>query len=167
MEPGIGKYRKVFGVGPSGALISILLLALALLVDRSLGHPRIAENPMPLRYAACALFFLGLCLHIWTMAMLRNWWQKDRLCTRGPFKYLRHPMYAAWVTLVSLGLALVLNSWVVIAWAVLLHPIWHRWVMEEEKMMEALFGDQYRRYASHTGRFVPRLFRSSLPPEER
>jgi protein-S-isoprenylcysteine O-methyltransferase Ste14 len=134
------------------------MLCLAWLVDLRLGRPPILADPTPLRYAAGVLFVLGLGLHIWTMRTLRNWWQEGRLCTRGPFKYLRHPMYAAWISFISLGFALAMNSWIILLWYFLLHPLWHVLVRKEEKMVEVIFGDEYRRYSKGTGRFVPRLF---------
>jgi protein-S-isoprenylcysteine O-methyltransferase Ste14 len=153
----LNAYEKYFGVGPFGALISFLLLALAWLVDWRIGYPKIMHNPLPLRYIALVLFVSGLYLHFWTMFTLRNWWKEGRLCTKGPFKYLRHPMYAAWITFITLGLALALNSWVILLWSIILHPIWHHLVIKEEKMAEYVFGDQYRNYFSRRGRFIPRF----------
>ena len=66
-------------------------------------------------------------------------------------------MYAAWITFVALGLVLALNSWIFLVWAVVLHPIWHWLVRKEEAMMVDRFGDDYRRYASQAGRFIPRV----------
>jgi len=155
---GLSTYEKFFGVGPLGALISFALLVLARMIDRHIGHTGLMSHPAPLRYIAVVLCALGLFLHFWTMFTLRNWWRKDGLCTHGPFKYLRHPMYAAWVTFISLGLSLALNSWIFLFWSMILHPIWHLLVTKEEKIMEQAFGDQYRNYCLRKGRFIPRFF---------
>lgn len=111
----LNKYQKIFGVGPLGAFISFLSFGLAWLVDRGLGHPQILSDPSLLRWVALVLFALGLFLHFWTLVTLKNWWKKDRLCTKGPFKYLRHPMYAVWVSFIAFGLALFFNSRVILA----------------------------------------------------
>ena len=66
-------------------------------------------------------------------------------------------MYAAWITFVSLGIAVYFDSWVLLLWVVSMHPIWHRLVIHEEKMMSGRFQNEYRVYAGRTGRFVPRL----------
>jgi len=76
----------------------------------------------------------------------------------GPFKYVRHPMYAAWSMFVSSGLALYLSSWIYFLWGVALHLIWHRLENKEETTMADLFGDSYTEQARRTGRFVPRVF---------
>jgi protein-S-isoprenylcysteine O-methyltransferase Ste14 len=160
--PEINRYKKIFGVGPSGAIISFLLLTVALFVDRRLGCPKLMNNPVPLRCIALTLIGLGLYLHSWAFFTLRNWWRRDSLCTKGPFRYLRHPMYSAWITFVSFGFALILNSWIILFWSIVLHPIWHLLVVKEEKMLENIFGSQYRKYSSQTGRFIPKFLQRRL-----
>ena len=158
-----GTYKKLFGVGPLGALITLLLFLLAWWVDRAVGHVIIAESPFVLRCVGVLLIGFGLFLHMWTFFTLKNWWQKDQLCIGGPFRYFRHPMYAAWVSFISMGVALMLNSWAYVFWSVALHPIWHLLARREEKIVVDAFGDQYRRYAATTGRFLPR-FRKPVDP---
>ena len=149
--------KKLFGIGPIGAGASLILLFLAIRPDRALGHPKILNSRLPLEILGCLLIFTGLVLHFWTMYVLRNWWVKNRLCTRGPFRWFRHPMYAAWITFVSLGVALYLDSWMLLAWVAAQHPLWHWLVIHEERIMAEYFHDEYRSYAARTGRFVPRL----------
>jgi protein-S-isoprenylcysteine O-methyltransferase Ste14 len=55
--------------------------------------------------------------------------------------------------------ALYFNSWIVLFFVVLLHPIWHRLVSREEKMMLEKFQDKYSEYAAQTGRFFPRIWK--------
>jgi protein-S-isoprenylcysteine O-methyltransferase Ste14 len=152
------KLKKIFGIGPLGAGISILLFALAAWVDGRMGHRQITPHVPAIRGIGIALALSGLGLHGWTMKTLQNWWQDDRLCTRGPFRFLRHPMYAAWITVICSGAALFLNSWVFLIWAAALHPIWHGLVPYEENMMRRRFGTAYDDYAAKTGRFFPRLW---------
>jgi protein-S-isoprenylcysteine O-methyltransferase Ste14 len=153
----LGAYGKIFGVGPLGALITVVLFLLAWWLNRSVGDWVILNRPFALRCAGVLFIVFGLFLHMWTFFTLRNWWQKDQLCTGGPFRYFRHPMYAAWVSFISMGVALFLNSWVYVLWSVVLHPIWHALASREEKTVLDVFGDQYRRYAATTGRFLPRF----------
>jgi protein-S-isoprenylcysteine O-methyltransferase Ste14 len=119
------KQQKLFGVGPVGALISLVLLIVAVWVDRILEHPAILTNPTPIKVIGAVLVVIGLGLHFWSMWTLRNWWGRDELCIQGPFKRFRHPMYAAWITFVLPGMALYLNSWIILFFVILLHPIWH------------------------------------------
>lgn len=150
--------QRLFGVGPIGAGITLILLAVAIRVDRALGHPEILRYGSLMQMLGVLLICAGLVLLFWSMYTLRNWWAKNRLCTTGPFRWFRHPMYAAWITFISLGIALYLNSWILLAWAVSEHPVWHWLVMREEKVMVEHFQDEYRAYAERTGRFIPRLW---------
>ncbi len=153
----VTRLKKIFGIGPLGAIISFVLLMTAVWVDRALGHSAILADPAPLKVAGGALAVIGMGLYLWGLWTIRNWWSRDMLCTGGPFRWFRHPMYAAWITFILPAVALYLNSWIILLFAVLLHPIWHRLVTYEEKMMLDKFGDEYRAYMTRTGRFVPRI----------
>ena len=154
----IGRLKKLFGVGPIGAAISLVLLAIAVRVDRLLGHSTILTNPVLIKVVAGGLAVIGLGLLFWSSWTLRNWWSKDELCTMGPFKWLRHPMYAAWITFILPSVALYLNSWIILLFVVQLHPIWHKLVISEEKTISEKFQNKYSVYAARTGRFFPRIW---------
>ncbi len=155
----ISRLQKIFGVGPVGAVISLVLLTIAAWVNYVLGYSAISANPEPIKVMGGILAIIGLGLLFWSLWTLRNWWAKDELCTMGPFKWFRHPVYAAWITFLLPALALYLNSWIILFSVVLIHPIWHRLVVQEEKMMSEKFQDEYRVYAAQTGRFIPRIRR--------
>ena len=79
------------------------------------------------------------------------------LCVQGAYRWVRHPLYASFITLGATGLALFFNHWAFLLWLVALHVIWHFVIPLEERLMLAQFGDEYRAYAQRTGRFIPRL----------
>ena len=154
----ITKSQKLFGVGPVGAVISFLLLAIAFWLNNVLGHAAILANPLPIRIFSGLLVGVGLGLHFWSLLTLRQWWDKDELCTTGPFRWFRHPLYAAWITFILPAVALYLNSWIVLFFVALMHPVWHYLIVREEKMMSQKFKNAYRVYAAGTGRFFPRIW---------
>ncbi len=79
------------------------------------------------------------------------------LVTSSPYRYVRHPMYSA-SFLLFLGMGLLAANWFIGAAGLLAYfLIVLSRVSQEEKMMANIFGDQYRRYASTTGRFLPRV----------
>jgi protein-S-isoprenylcysteine O-methyltransferase Ste14 len=153
----ISRRQKLFGVGPMGMVISLVVLTIAVWVDRLVGHLAILANPASIKVVGEYIAVIGMGLLFWSYWTLRNWWAKDKLCTMGPFKWFRHPLYAAWITFLFPAAALYLNSWIILFFAVLIHPIWHRLVLREEKMMVEKFQNEYRAYASRTGRFFPRI----------
>ena len=79
------------------------------------------------------------------------------LVTRGPYQFVRHPMYTS-VILLGIGMTIRSGSWIVaIAFVALiaLFAIKSRW--EEMHLADTFPG--YGRYVVSTGRFIPRLTR--------
>ena len=153
------KAARLFGAGPAALFSGCVIMAGCAWADRCLGRVPLGIEPAYLRIASVILAGLGLALHAWSILTLRKWWEASALCVTGPYKWFRHPMYASWATFILPGAALWLDSWICLAGIVLIHAAWHFIVMPEERMMLDLFGDEYRRYAARTGRFVPRLWR--------
>ena len=153
----ISGYQKRFGVGPTGLLFGAAILVFLWLMDRSLGPVRILNRPEPVRMVGYSLIAVWLCWHFWCMNTIRQWWFHDRLCTNGPYRFVRHPIYAGGVLLGSLGISLLFNSWIVLLQPVILFAIYSFLVRKEETMMTAVFGEEYQRYAAKTGRLFPRL----------
>lgn len=149
--------KKLFGIGPIGITISLALLLLTLWADRLFGPVTILADPAPLRVAAAAFAACGLLLILCTSWTLRKWWLGGELCTGGPFRCFRHPIYAGWITFIFPAAALYLNSWLLFLTAALLHPLWHLLVRSEEAMMLEHFAERYRDYMERTGRFLPKL----------
>jgi protein-S-isoprenylcysteine O-methyltransferase Ste14 len=91
----------------------------------------------------------------WSVTLELN--ANHRLVTRGVYRFVRHPMYASFFVL-GLGQALLIENWVagpaaLVAVSLLVFVR----VPNEERMMLAQFGDEYRDYMRRTGGIVPRL----------
>ena len=82
--------------------------------------------------------------------------QGHQLVTTGPYKWIRHPLYAVG-TLMSLSIALIASNWF-IAVAVLggLVMLLIRLPKEEANLIKR-FGSDYTNYMQRTGRLIPRL----------
>jgi protein-S-isoprenylcysteine O-methyltransferase Ste14 len=79
------------------------------------------------------------------------------LTTTGPFAYVRHPLYAA-LDLLALGTALWVPHPTVIAGALLAAFVGDRRARTEERLLLAVYGDAYARYAARVRRLVPGLY---------
>ncbi|MDP6439343.1 MAG: protein-S-isoprenylcysteine O-methyltransferase [Candidatus Brocadiia bacterium] len=95
----------------------------------------------------------------------RNWSptlqirEEHSLVTRGVFRHIRHPMYAAHC-LWGIAQVLLLQNWIAgPALLVCCLPGYLHRVPEEEQMMLEHFGEEYRLYMDRTGRMIPRLRR--------
>ena len=77
----------------------------------------------------------------------------ERLVVAGPYARSRNPMYVGW-TLIYLGVSLLLAS---ASHFVLLPALgaWvHRDVLQEEKRLDAHFGEGYRSYRRRVRRYI-------------
>jgi len=78
------------------------------------------------------------------------------LATTGPYARLRHPQYDGFV-LILLGFLLQWPTAVTLVMFPILLMMYARLARQEEREMEATFGETYRRYAAMTPRFLPRF----------
>lgn len=81
--------------------------------------------------------------------------QQHSLVTHGPYRWIRHPLYT-FAFLFFAGLSLLAASWFMVLVLILGSPVLLlRTPIEEQRLIER-FGDQYREYMQHTGRYLPR-----------
>src|SRR5512138_703616 len=82
--------------------------------------------------------------------------KEHKLVTRGPYRWIRHPLYTFGSALfVSLGM--MADSWFIAALGALAFiPVAIRTPKEEANLVEK-FGDKYHEYMKHTGRFFPKV----------
>ena len=151
-------FDRIFGSGPIGLVSSLVLLFIARFLSKYTSIPLIfRENSGIHIYLFAALIILTIILIVWSIKSLNPQDRGKKLTTSGMFKYVRHPLYAAFLSVFNFGLAFLLNNWIYIFWAIILHPIWHLLVMREEKMLKEIFPNDYEEYCKQTGRFVPKL----------
>ena len=82
--------------------------------------------------------------------------KEHSLVIRGPYRWIRHPMYS-FSFLIVIGVSLLAANWFIGLTGILaLILLIVRTPIEEAKLIEA-FGDEYREYMKRTGRFLPRL----------
>lgn len=152
-------YERIFGAGPRGLLISLVLLGLTWRFESTVGLPTITRSPS-VRWFLFTVAVIGtVILVVWSIKSLPPSARGRELVTRGAFKYFRHPLYAAFLSSFNFGLAVLLNNWIYIIWAIALHGVWHLNIISEERLMKRQFPEEYVDYCAKTGRFVPRLWR--------
>jgi len=152
------RYARHFGAGPRGLIISYALLAVAWRLESVVGLPQITSIASVRSYALATGVVGALGLAGWGLRSLPPGERGVALVTTGAYKYLRHPVYASLLSSFHFGLAVYLNNWIYVVWAVLLHGLWHWNIRSEEALMVQAFGEQYTEYCRRTGRFFPRFW---------
>lgn len=118
------------------------------------------------RWLGGVVLCVGIGLFSWAHATIgRNWTAVlalsagHEMVTSGPYRHVRHPMYAAFF-IIGLGFSQISANWLVGAlYLGTLVPMYVLRVSAEEQMMARRFGDRYRQYMEATGRLLPRVGR--------
>jgi protein-S-isoprenylcysteine O-methyltransferase Ste14 len=133
------------------------------------GGARIAlppTSPAALGGALAVVLLMGGALYLFVAssgALGKNWSFEARMRTdhqlirRGPYARIRHPIYLG-MLLFLLGIAIAFGHWLQLIVAV---PIFLAGTMIrtrlEDALLEAQFGDEFRRYAQSTPALIPGL----------
>jgi len=131
------------------------LLAMPVFVHQSAGY-------VTLRWiaAVCALICLLLTSVCWSR-MGTHWRMavslkgEEELITDGPFRYVRHPIYALSMLLMICS-AIVVPTVPMLVAAIVHLVLVQLKARNEENHLLTVHGDAYRRYLARTGRFFPK-----------
>jgi protein-S-isoprenylcysteine O-methyltransferase Ste14 len=125
-----------------------------------------ASLPLPVwvRWAGVGLAITGFMLLQWAQNTLASSWsdaprmmKEQKLITSGPYRWIRHPIYSAFLLILGSTLLISANWLIGLCWlGMTIIEIISRIGFEESLMIE-YFGDQYRTYMKQTGRLLPRL----------
>jgi len=92
-------------------------------------------------------------------------YKNDRVISEGPYSIVRHPLYLL-SFLGGLGLALAAENLLLVGFVIILFLTYYPSVaLQEEKDMEAKFGQDYIDYKKKTPRWLPR-FSNYYEPEQ-
>jgi len=156
-------------VGAASKLASLLgmigILATLLFVINP-GWLAWANLPLPvwLRLVGSLFALAGFALLQWAQNSLGKSWSdmprmmsEQKLITSGPYQFIRHPIYTAFILILGSTLFISANWLIGISWiGMTLLEIFSRINFEERIMLE-FFGDRYRKYMKNTGRLLPKL----------
>jgi protein-S-isoprenylcysteine O-methyltransferase Ste14 len=82
----------------------------------------------------------------------------NRVVVSGVFRYIRHPLYLASL-LAYFGLATSTASLFSLVLLIGIFIFYDYIASYEEKLLEAKFGEEFRKYKKRTGKWVPRIGR--------
>ena len=124
--------------------------------------------PVWVRWTGLALGILSVFLNAWSHRTLSTKLGEDfdpmlrllkipALVKDGPYTKMRHPIYLAFL-LMQISVLFLTSNWFIglCGIAIIISVIAIR-VPEEEKLLIEQFGDEYREYMKHTGRYLPKL----------
>jgi protein-S-isoprenylcysteine O-methyltransferase Ste14 len=155
--------------GTASTLAGLLSLVGFVSIIAHVANPawmRWADLPFPawLRWFGVGVALLGFALLQWSQNTLgKNWSDTPRmlkeqaLVTSGPYQYIRHPIYTAFILILGSTFFISANWMIGLTWiGMAVIEIASR-INYEESLMVEFFGDQYREYMKRTGRLFPRI----------
>ncbi|WP_058302914.1 methyltransferase family protein [Gorillibacterium timonense] len=113
----------------------------------------------PIRSIGLGLAFVGVAVFVTAMATMKTSWragidasQQTRLIRRGIYRFTRNPAFVGF-DLFYLGFALAFcNSFTLIFLALCITML-HLQILEEEKFLPTVFGQEYTDYRQSTARY--------------
>jgi protein-S-isoprenylcysteine O-methyltransferase Ste14 len=141
---------------PAAGLIIVVFVLLRLVR----GNDSLTVHSLPVQIVGLVLLVAGLGLAVWARIYLgRNWGmpmtEKDEpeLVTSGPYRFVRHPIYAG-ILLAILGSALATSLyWLIALVALGIYFVYSARV--EEGLMSNSFPSAYPGYKAHTKMLIP------------
>ena len=122
-----------------------------------------ANVPPAATVAGLAVYAAAVLLRYWAFHRLKHQWAihvdkqiRDRsLITDGPYRYIRHPLYAG-ACLETIGLPLAFASfWTLLFAVVVFIPLEVQRAYFEERFLRQIFGSEYEEYVRRTWAFLP------------
>jgi protein-S-isoprenylcysteine O-methyltransferase Ste14 len=164
------KRREEGLVSKLAGLLGMLALITSVLYVINPAWPSWTSLPLPLglRWGGVGAALLGFALLQWAQNTLgKNWSDTPRmiheqqLVTSGPYRWVRHPIYTAFLLILGSTLFISGNWLVGLAWTGMTGLEVASRIRFEEDLMLEYFGEPYREYMRRTGRLLPIVFRTS------
>ena len=118
-----------------------------------------------LEIAGLLLYVMGFVLMGWALLTLGRYYQlggsaprsEDKMVMDGPYRFIRHPMYAAALS-ISLGLSFLIQSLAFFAVFVIYLALILGLVPLEERELQKAYGAEYSDYQRKTRMLVPAIY---------
>ena len=118
--------------------------------------------PANARFTGFLLGLLGDGIFLTSVLTMRDSWRagipdrdKTELITSGIYAYSRNPAFLGF-DLMYLGTFLLLGNWLTGLCSAFAILTLHLQILQEERFLEAAFGEPYRRYRAQTARYLGR-----------
>ena len=82
--------------------------------------------------------------------------KEHKLVTSGPYRWVRHPLYT-FGSAMFVAFGLMADNWFIALLGILAFLAMASRTPKEEANLIEKFGDEYREYMKHTGRYLPRF----------
>jgi protein-S-isoprenylcysteine O-methyltransferase Ste14 len=129
------------------------------------GYSQIGSLPDWSFYLGLSIGILGYALVYWGYWTLGQYfsaevaiYQGQELVERGPYRFVRHPVYSG-IFLAVIGGGFAVQSWAAVVLLVIMYAILFRYrIAAEEKVLISEFSEQYISYSKRVKRLIPFIY---------
>ena len=101
-------------------------------------------------------------LIVWSLMVLPISDRGKKLISKGPYQYVRHPLYAAFIWSGTGIISMIYKSWLLLIFIIPIHIFWVWHIQKEEKFLLDQFGSEYEQYMMKTPQFFPKYISSKV-----
>ena len=141
--------KELVGSGDRIGLFTLpfLVVGIALNVARPAWFT--VGGPAPaLRVVSTAVLAVGLVAWSWSVALILIHVPRGRLITTGPYRVVKHPLYTSVALLVLPWLGFLMDTWLGVAFGIVLFVASRLFAPNEETALAARFRGAWDRYAA-------------------
>jgi len=159
---------SVFRRWPAIVCITIIFLTMGILLWKPLPLPVTVSAENILSWIGFIVYLPAISLYLWGFFTLgrqfgissvngADLYSDHRFITNGPYRFVRHPMYLA-VILAAIGAFLFFFTWAMLIFLPMSLVVIVR-AHQEEKLMEAEYGEGWYEYKGRVPMWIPWKFR--------
>jgi len=149
------KSRDMFGKGMIAALFSAIIFVACIILTNKYDVFMTGFGTLTQILIAAVLIVFSIIVFSLALKNLPFSKQNKVLAMTGPYKFVRHPRYAAIVFLITPAISIILNSWLCLITIVPIYLIFRLFILKEEKHLNLLFGENYKKYRDRTPILIP------------
>ena len=153
------KQMTRWGIGPKFTIISLIYAAIAFVIQNTLltEFRFVIYSTLINKILGIVLILIGFITFIIPAFKIDKYFNEGKLCTKGVYAYLRHPIYAGWISFITPGFVIFRGSILGITIPIFMYIIFRALIPVEEKYLLDKFGDEYLEYQSKVGAVFPKL----------
>ena len=149
-----------WGIGPQFTIISLIYATIVFAIQNTfLSEFRfVIYSTLINKILGIVFMLIGFITFLIPAFTIDKYFYEGKLCTKGVYAYLRHPIYAAWISFIVPGFVVLIGSILGITIPIFMYIIFHALIPVEEKYLIDKFGDEYREYQSKVWAVFPKLW---------
>lgn len=137
----------IFGIGHKAGILTVVYLTATLylsFVFPIFKFPPVLDSIREIK--GIFLLVAGLIILVVAAAQLIYAYKNKKLAKTGLYRLVANPLYANATVFIIPGIALFVNSWLVLTTSLVLYFLYRKMVVEEYSWLKKTFGKEYEDY---------------------